>query len=205
MYKKRNAYINFLNIGGKMMREFKGQSLWTYPKDYVVIDIETNGFLSHICEILEISAVKFRNGEKVATFSTLIKPKGKVHPFITKLTGITTNIAQTGIDIVPALISLKEFVRDDILMGYNVNFDINFLYDNMIYYLNTPLSNDYVDILRFARKFLPHLYNHKQTTVASHLGIDIVGAHRAEKDCLICNAIYQKLSHSGMLDIEEKI
>ena len=205
MHKKRNTYIDFLKKRKKMAREFKGQSLWTYPKDYVVVDIETNGFLSHICEILEISAIKYRDGKRVETFSTLVKPKGKIHPFITHLTGITNSLAQTGIDIITALTNFKNFVKNDIILGYNVNFDINFLYDNMMYYLNTPLTNDYVDVLRFARKYLPHLYNHKQTTVANHLGIDIVGAHRAEKDCLICNAIYQKLSPPDMLDVEKRI
>ena len=31
-----------------------------------------------------------------------------------------------------AINEFKEFVREDILVGYNVNFDINFLYDNLL-------------------------------------------------------------------------
>ena len=56
-----------------MTRTFKGQSLWTYPKDYVIVDIETNGCLSHIYEFVPFSAVKFESGEKVATFSAFVK------------------------------------------------------------------------------------------------------------------------------------
>ena len=79
------------------------------------------------------------------------------------------------------------------IVGYNVNFDINFLYDNLMEYFGRPLSNDYVDVLRYARKYLPGLPNHKQTTVAEHFGISIDGAHRAARDCLICNNCLEKL------------
>ena len=55
------------------------------------------------------------------------------------------------------------------------------------------LTNDFVDVLRFSRKALPMLPNRRQTTVAAHYGIEIEGAHRAEKDCEICNACYLRL------------
>ena len=76
-----------------MERKFKGKSLWEFPDDYTVVDIETNGMFSSVCEIIEISAVKFRANIKVGTFSTLIKPKRKIDWFITKLTGITDAMA----------------------------------------------------------------------------------------------------------------
>jgi len=103
---------------------------------------------------------------------------------------VADDMAANGEDITTALTEFKRFAGDDILLGYNVNFDINFLYDNMMKYLAVPLQNDYVDVLRFARKTLKNIANHKQTTVAQYFGIDVIGAHRAEKDCLICNAIY---------------
>lgn len=175
------------------MREYKGKSLWAFPDDYTVVDIETNGMFSGDCEILEISAVKFRANRYVSTFATLIKPMRKIDSFITWLTGITDEMAASGKDIVTALSEFKEFVGDDIILGYNVNFDIDFLYDGLMQYMGEPLTNDFVDVLRLARKALRNIENHKQTTVAAYFGISIDGAHRAEKDCLICNAVYIKL------------
>lgn len=179
----------------KVEREFKGKNLWEFPNDYTVVDIETNYTPSKECEIIEISAVKFRNNEKADTFSVLVKPKGKIDWYITMLTGITDEMVACGVDIRDALTDFLVFVGNDILMGYNVNFDVNTLYDALMKYKNQPLSNDFVDVLRFAKKGLSdgETENRKQTTVASYFGIDIVGAHRAEKDCLICNAVYQKL------------
>ena len=145
------------------------------------------------CEIIETSAVRFRANERTAAFSCLIKPKSKISPFVTRLTGITDAMAQGGRELLPALTDFTDFLGDDIIMGYNVNFDINFLYDNILSELGFPLKNDYFDVLRMARRTLPALVNHKQTTVAEFFGIDTDGAHRAEKDCLICADVYIKL------------
>ena len=41
-----------------------------------------------------------------------------------------------------------------------------------------------------ARKALPQLPNHKQTTVAQYFGISTDGAHRALKDCEIFPRLY---------------
>ena len=175
------------------VRSQKGKSLWAFPDDYTVVDIETNGLFSGICEIIEISAIKYRNNKKTDVFSVLIKPSQKIDGFITRLTGITDDMVKDGADIREALIGFRNFVGSDILLGYNVNFDIDFLYDNMLHYLDEPLTNDFVDVLRFSRRALKNIENHKQTTVAAYYGISTDGAHRAETDCLICNAVYTKL------------
>lgn len=177
------------------VRPYKGKSLWEFPADYTVVDIETNGLSSSVCEIIEISAVRYRACEKAATFSTLIKPTRPIDPFITSLTGITDAMVENAPEITPVLTEFERFVANDVLLGYNVNFDVNFLYDNMMRYLERPLANDFLDVLRLTRRALPALENHRQTTVAAHLGISVVGAHRAEADCLICNAIYNTLKN----------
>ena len=51
-------------------------------------------------------------------------------------------------DIREVLPKFKEFIKEDILIGHNINFDINFLYDNFVENLNEPLSNNFIDTLR---------------------------------------------------------
>src|SRR5699024_4501797 len=41
------------------------------------------------------------------------------------------------------------------IVGYNVNFDINFLYDNLLECRDEKLSNDFVDVMRIAKRVLP--------------------------------------------------
>ncbi len=174
-------------------RVFKGKSLLIFPADYTVIDIEINGFYPYESEIIEISALKVRNNASVETFSKLIKPKRRITGFITSLTGITNEMVKDASGIEEAIIEFEKFIGSDILLGYNVNFDVNFLYDNMMAYIGRPLSNDFVDVLRFSRKALPQLKSRSQTNVAEYFGISTKGAHRALNDCLICNECYKKL------------
>lgn len=176
-----------------MQRVYKGQSLFAFPSDYTVIDIETNGLVSGVCEIIEVSALRVRNERVTNAFSSLIKPLQPISGFITQLTGITNFMVRTAPSAPDVLRGFYAFVGKDILIGHNVHFDVNFLYDSLLAYNGIILDNCFVDTLRLARKALPHLENHKQATVARHYGISIDGAHRALRDCEICNECYLNL------------
>lgn len=183
----------------KNIRTYKGRSVIDFPRDYTVIDIETNGLMYDCCEIIEISALKYANGVKIGSFSTLIKPSLKIDPFITKLTGITDEMVANAPGISESIIKFFDYVGNDILLGYNVNFDVNFLYDNLMRCHGIPLTNSFVDVLRIARRVLPELPNHRQVTLAEHYGISTDGAHRAGNDCEICNACYIRLQEDILL------
>ena len=121
-----------------MNRIYKGDSLTCFVKDYVVFDIETTGLDSVHNEIIEIGAIKVVENEIVDTFQSFIKPKYRISSFITNLTGISNDMVKDALDVREVLMLFKEFVGDDILIGHNVNFDINFVYDHLI------LNNDHV-------------------------------------------------------------
>lgn len=175
-----------------MERQFKGKSLFVFPSDYTVVDIETTGLNSGFCEIIEVSAIRVR-GERVdGEFSSLIKPNSHIDAFITDLTGISDQTVKDAPPEDVVLPSFYEFAGKDILIGHNVHFDVNFLYDALLKY-GYVLDNDFVDTLRLARRALPYLPNHRQVTVAEHFGVDVGGSHRALRDCEICNANYLNL------------
>ncbi|MGN1119616.1 MAG: PolC-type DNA polymerase III [Oscillospiraceae bacterium] len=174
-------------------RPFKGSSIVAFPQRFVVVDIETTGMSPADSEIIEISAVRFAQGKRVETFSTLVKPNRRIGRFITNLTGITSAMTADAPRIAEAIEAFDSFLGRDIIVGYNVNFDVNYLYDAMMCCQNRPLSNDFVDVLRMTRRLFPELSDHKQTTVAAYLGISTVGAHRAETDCLICAAVMERM------------
>ena len=165
--------------GEKITREGKGKSVIDFPTSYTVIDIETTGLDPRYCDIIEIAAVKYSSGQKVGAFSTLVKPDEPIDEYITALTGITNDMLKNAPDISEGIQKFYEFVGDDLLVGYNVNFDINFLFDNLKRCHSLTLSNSFVDVMRIARKVLPDLKNHKQATVADHYGVSASGAHRA--------------------------
>ena len=51
-----------------------GKKIVQYIPDYVVFDLETTGISPVKDEVIEISAVKVREGKVVDTFSSLVNP-----------------------------------------------------------------------------------------------------------------------------------
>ena len=177
----------------KPIREFKGQQLSTFPSDFTVVDIESTGISADSAEILEVSALRFRGDKFEAAFSSLIKPSAPIPYFISQLTGITDEMVKDAPARKGVLRDFKDFLKGDVIIGHNVNFDVNFLYDELLRYLGYPMSNDFVDVLKLSRTYLPDLVNHKQVTVAEHFGLDTSGAHRALKDTEICAENYLRI------------
>ncbi len=183
----------------------KGKSLTTIPLNFTVIDIETTGLDTKYDEIIEIGALKINNGIIVDKFESLIKPRScyydendneyYVSEFITELTGITNDMLTTAPDIADVLPEFLNFIEDNILVGHNINFDINFLYDNLMDELDYRLSNDFVDLMRLSRKIYPDFKNHKLKTISQNLGIDTSNHHRAIGDCYITYDCFMKLSN----------
>lgn len=176
-----------------LKRPDKGQNLWAFPDDYTVVDVETNTVVDGVLDLIEVSALRVRDDVPVASFSSLVRPHESVTYFIQGLTGITDDMvwpAPLPRDVLP---EFRAFLDDDVLVGHNVNFDVNTLYDNFVRYLCATLPNDFVDVLRLSRKMLPDLAHHRQTYIAEYFGIDTTGAHRALTDCEICHRNYQKL------------
>lgn len=170
----------------------KGQSLLIIPESYVVIDIETTGFCSKYDEIIELSAIKVVNNQVVDKFSTLVKPDNKIDDFIIDLTGITNEMLSNAPKIQQALPEYINFLGDNILIGHNVNFDVNFIYDNLNIFFNKEFNNDFVDTIRFSRRLLQELENHKLKTIARHFELKFDKMHRGLIDCEITYQILLK-------------
>ena len=176
-----------------MMRDRKGNSLLSFPASYVALDIETTGLDPQFDEIIELAAVKIENGAETARFQTLVKPKEDIDGFITALTGITNDMVRDAPAIEAALPAFLAFVGESAVVGHNVNFDVNFLYDTAERLGLPPFSNDIADTMRISRRLYPDLKNHKLSTLISHLGVGQSVEHRALSDCLQTQQCFEKM------------
>ena len=102
-------------------------------------------------------------------------------------------IEQEGKDVVYVLYEFKKFLGNDIIIGHNVNFDIDFIYDSMVDNLGEYLSNDYIDTLRISRKLLPELKHHKLDNLIDYFNLTKRNEHRALNDCVLTNQVYINL------------
>ncbi len=164
-----------------------------FPSDYTVIDIETTGLSCDKCEIIELSALKVRDCEVVGKFSSLVKPEGRINPFITSLTGISNDMVKDALSVRYVLPKFVEFVSGDILLGHNVSFDLRFIRYNLKKYFNTVFENKSVDTMKISRKYCKNLKSHKLEALAHFYNVNTEGHHRALNDCLMTHEIYINL------------
>jgi len=177
----------------KIDRVEKGKSIIDLLDNYIIFDIETTGLDSSYDEIIEIGAIRIENNKVVSKFQSLVKPNIEIDDYISELTGITNDMVKDAPKIEDVLPQFMEFVGNEILIGHNVNFDINFIYDNL--YINNykVLKNDFIDTMRLARKLLPELPHHRLIDLADYFNIDFSNNHRALRDCEITLSIYENL------------
>ena len=170
--------------------------------EYVVLDIETTGFNPQKEDLLEIGAVKYRNGEKLEQFSSLIRPGKEISEEITKLTGITTEMVADAPLPEEVLQRFKEFCAGAVLVAHNARFDIGFIsakYQQLLGEKPTPV---YLDTLGLARSVWPNFKSYRLNNVAKELGIKLQNHHRATDDAQCAADIllkaFEKLSERKM-------
>lgn len=196
------AILSFGNCNLPKSREGKGKNIIAFPDTYCVLDTETTGLSPEWDEIIEVGAIRYYKGEEVDRFQSLIQPimssEGEyVSPFITELTGITNEMlsgAPRSSEVMPVF---ADFLGTDPVVGYNVAFDINFLYDAFDR-INRIFSNDYIDVMRLARKLYPDLPHHRLKDMVKVLSIPVDDEHRALADVVATATCYTVLHNNAI-------
>lgn len=174
--------------------------------DIVVFDIETTGFKPATESIIEIGAVKIRNGDIVGRFSEFVNPGKPIPSNITELTSITDAMVADAAPIEEVLPRFLDFVGDCPLAAHNASFDVGFLnYDCAKLGIEREFTA--IDTLTLARALLPHERHHKLDDVARALDLGNFNHHRACDDAEVTGRIllkfFAQLSQMGVHDIQE--
>lgn len=168
-------------------------SIIDFPSEYVMIDTETTGFSVDWDSMIEIGALKVRNDEVVDTFESFIKFDGMLPEFITELTGITDDMLENAPNPQETVKAFLDFLGDDMIVGYNVKFDIDFIREDLKRYFGQEMNNDYIDCMRIARKLFPEEKHHRLKDMRKLFGISVDKEHRASHDCIATKAVFEKL------------
>jgi DNA polymerase-3 subunit epsilon len=162
------------------------------PDDFIVIDVETTGLDPNKDEIIEIALVRYLNGEKIDSFTTLIKPYQKIPYQATVINGITNAMVKKS--------PTSDMVIDDILsrihdakyvVGYNVEFDLKFLNAACRRHGKYIENVKVIDVLDYVRKHFSHLKVKKLETMKDYFQIE-QHSHRAISDCDITIKVWQQ-------------
>jgi DNA polymerase-3 subunit epsilon len=103
------------------------ESLRRSLRDCVVVDCETTGLDPDSDRIIEIAALRVREGRPVALFHRLVDPGRPIPEIITSLTGLTHRQVRQAPPVDDVLGELSHFLAHDTVVGHNVGFDLAFI------------------------------------------------------------------------------
>ena len=162
-------------------------------QDYVCLDLETTGLDPKTDKIIEIGAIKVRNGEITDTFQSLVNPGRLLSEKIVELTGICDADLKNASTIEEVVPRFLEFAGDDCFLGHSVLFDYSFMKKAVV---NYDAKNKYekmgIDTLKLSRKHLAALESRRLSYLCSYYGIE-QKAHRALGDATATHFLYQRL------------
>jgi len=187
---------NLVNDAVPIVLEPRNQDL--RDAEYVVFDIETTGLSVTGSKIIELAAVRMKEGRELARFSTFVNPHEPIPHHISQLTGITDDMVKDAPDIEPVLRDFLAFVGDAVLVAHNARFDIGFIRENCrILGLPQPV-NPVLDTLELARLLHPRLKNHRLNTLAELYSVPLKNHHRAIDDTVALGGILTGLLRDVM-------
>ncbi len=170
----------------------RGQELYGYRKNYVLFDLETTGLDIETDKIVEIGAVRVRDGQITDEYSTLVNPECEIPQRVIDIHGITNEMTKDSPMITEALRMFNDFIGEDILIGQNIrDFDLPIIWRACEANFGKTISNDYIDNLSTARIALPELESHSGKALGDIYGIHSDVAHRAIYDCRATYALYE--------------
>ena len=163
-------------------------------KSYIAFDVETTGLSPLENEIIEIGALKVREGRVAERFMEFIHPISPISPMITGLTGITNKMVADARSRSQVVSDFLDFCGEDILVGHNVIFDYSFVKCSAV---QDGLSFEKmgIDTLKIAQKVHRDLESKSLGSLCDYYHIENRSAHRAYHDALATAKLYQTLAH----------
>ena len=179
---------------------------------YVVFDVETTGLSNQYDQIIELAAVKVKDGEIIDKFERFSNPHEKLSETIINLTHITDDMLTDAPEIEEVLTEFKEWVGDAIFVAHNASFDMGFIdtgYERLGF---GPSTNGVIDTLELSRTINTEYGKHGLNFLAKKYGVELTQHHRAiydtEATAYIFIKMVQQMKELGVTnhkDINQKL
>jgi DNA polymerase-3 subunit epsilon len=162
-------------------------------EEIVVLDFETTGLSTEYDRVIEVAAITIKNKKVINTFIQLMNPGKSIPSFISSLTGITNEMVKGKPSPEKVMPKLMKFIGNRPVIAHNASFDKRFLLAEMER-AGLSIENHFLCTMVLSRKLIPDAYNHKLTTLASHLNIKSTKAHRALSDVHMTAKLWQHIN-----------
>lgn len=161
-------------------------------ENYTVIDLEMTGLNAKTDEILEVGAVRVREGEIVDTYEAILCVNKPLSEKVIELTGISEALMREGKEPEIAMSEYFSFLGEDVLVGQNLIFDYSFLKQWAVNH-KFSFERNAVDTLKLARKILPQEQKKDLESLCQYFEIERINGHRALEDAIETYHVFEKL------------
>jgi DNA polymerase-3 subunit epsilon len=162
--------------------------------DCTVFDTETTGFSPAADEIVSIGAVRVVGGRlrRSEVFERLVDPRRPVPAASSAVHGITDELVRGQPALKEVLPLFARFCEDTVLVGHNVGFDMSFLRAREAR-TGVRFPQPVLDTLLLDAAAHPDHEEHSLESMATRLGVDVVGRHTALGDALVTGEVFVRL------------
>ena len=150
---------------------------------YTIVDLETTGGKFNEESIIEVAAYRFDGVAITDQFISLVNPQRDIHPYVEKLTGITSKMVKTAPKFHEVAKRIIEITSDSILVAHNAQFDYRIL-QLEFKRLGFEFSMKSLCTVILSQELLPEQESYKLGRLSRNLGIPLKDRHRASGDAL---------------------
>ena len=157
---------------------------------FCIVDIETNGSHPQKSQIIEIAAIKLKNGKIIDEYESLVYAK-HIPDMVQDLTGIIPKMLEDAPDLKTVLEEFKIFLEDDVFVAHSVKFDFNFISESLELHDLGQLCNRKLCTIDLAKRTIAsHKYGLE--TLKKLLKLESLMHHRAYYDVLSTVSVFKE-------------
>ena len=161
--------------------------------EFVFFDLETTGGNPSNSEVIEIAAIKERDGKEIGRFQSLINPRRHIPRPVREITGIEPAMVKDAPVIEDVIDDLLAFIGDSILVSHGVLNDVSFVAHYARKLRAIELPNFYVCTHLLVSNFLPNIPVKSLSGVANYFSLPVGHAHRAMADAEMTRSIFWEI------------
>ena len=167
---------------------------------YVVFDTETTGLSARYNKVIELAAVKMKNGTVIDQFEQFIDPGHPLSETTINLTSITDDMVRGSKSEEEVFKMFQDFCKGCVIVGHNATFDVDFMNTGYERHGLPLISEPWIDTLPLARFLYPEMKGFRLNTLAKKLDVNLEHHHRAIYDAEATGYIY----YAMLKDAEER-
>ena len=175
---------------------------------FCIVDIETNGGSAKKgYQIIELGAVKYKNGEIIGKFQSLVYAK-EIPQYVQEVTKINLKMLENAPRLESVLKDFKLFLEDDVFVAHDIKFDYTFISDSFEKFHLGKLLNRKICSIDLAKRTIES-EKYGLSFLKELLNIEVDNHHRAYYDALTTTIVFEKslfnIDNSKITTVEDLI